>query len=118
VTGKGFLPGRSGNAGGRPGGDIIKMKDFGETLGTRGLGERVREKVLAELRSDENMRVVLDFGGVQVMTQSFGDELFRKLLVDVGPEQASRIGFSQVTDDVRAVLRYSLTTRGEPASSS
>jgi hypothetical protein len=97
---------------------VINMKDFGETLGTRGLGERVREKILAELRSDENVRIVLDFGGVQVMTQSFGDELFRKLLVEVGREQASRIGFGRVTDDVRAVLRYSLTTRSEPASSS
>jgi hypothetical protein len=95
---------------------VIKMKDFGETLGTRGLGERVREKVIAELRSDANAKIVLDFDGVQVMTQSFGDELFRKLLTEVGQGQASRVGFARVSDDVRAVLRYSLTTKSEPAN--
>ena len=97
---------------------VIKMKDFGERLGTRGLGERVREKIVVELRSSDTGKIVLDFDGVQVMTQSFGDELFRKLLTEVGQAEASRVGFAKVSDDVRAVLRYSLTTKGEPAPAS
>jgi hypothetical protein len=89
----------------------IKMKGFGSTLGTRGLGARVREHILSSLRSS-TAHIVLDFDGVSVMTQSFGDELFRKL-VETGPQdEVSRVKVGRMSDDVRAVFRYSLS-RGE-----
>jgi hypothetical protein len=90
----------------------IRMKDFGSTLGTRVLGARVREHILSALRSS-SAQIVLDFDGVSVMTQSFGDELFRKLVETGTPDEVSRVKVGRMSDDVRAVFRYSLS-RGEP----
>ena len=89
----------------------IRMKDFGSTLGTRILGTRVRERILTALRSS-SAHLVLDFDGVSVMTQSFGDELFRKLAETATPDEVSRVKVARMSDDVRAVFRYSLS-KGE-----
>jgi len=91
----------------------LKLKEYGEILGTRGLGEQIREKLLASLRSSTDVRVVLDFEGVGVMTQSFGDELFRKLVGHITPAEVGRLEFRGVSKDVLAVLRYS-TSKKEP----
>lgn len=53
--------------------------EFGENLGTRPLGKRVREQLLPLLERDE--RVVLDFTGVNVVSNSFADECIAKLLL-------------------------------------
>ncbi len=53
--------------------------EFGENLGTRPLGKRVREQLLPLLEKDE--RVVLDFTGVNVVSNSFADECIAKLLL-------------------------------------
>ena len=53
--------------------------EFGENLGTRPLGKRVREQLLPLLKKDE--RVVLDFTGVNVVSNSFADECIAKLLL-------------------------------------
>ena len=93
--------------------EVITMKEFGEILGTRGIGERVRERIVSLLQSLD-ARIILDFEGVQVMTQSFGDELFRKLVAQVSQEEVARLGIANVSEDVRAVIRYSLA-KTEPA---
>lgn len=92
----------------------LRMKDHGEVLGTRALGERVRALIVEALRSAPG-QVVLDFEGVRVMTQSFGDEVFRKLLGEVQRKEAARIVVRKISDDVRSVLRYS-TSKAEPAA--
>ena len=53
--------------------------EFGENLGTRPLGKRVREQLLPLLEKDE--RVVLNFTGVNVVSNSFADECIAKLLL-------------------------------------
>ena len=53
--------------------------EFGENLGTRPLGKRVREQLLPLLEKEE--RVVLDFTGVNVVSNSFADECIAKLLL-------------------------------------
>ena len=55
--------------------------EFGENLGTRPLGKRVREQLLPLLEKDE--RVVLDFTGVNVVSNSFADECIAKLLLTI-----------------------------------
>ncbi len=54
------------------------FRDFGENLGTRQLGQQVREKLMPLIAGDE--RVVLDFTGVDVVSNSFADECIAKLL--------------------------------------
>ena len=55
------------------------FRDFGENLGTRQLGQQAREKLMPLLEGDE--RVVLDFTGVDVVSNSFADECIAKLLL-------------------------------------
>lgn len=55
------------------------FRDFGENLGTSPLGQKVREQLMPLLQKDE--RVVLDFTGVNVVSNSFADECIAKLLL-------------------------------------
>ena len=57
----------------------FSFREYGENLGTRQLGCQVRERLLPLLEGDE--LVVLDFTGVDVVSNSFADECIAKLLL-------------------------------------
>lgn len=57
----------------------FNFKEFGENLGTRPLGKRVREQLLPLI--EQNDCVVLVFTGVDVVSNSFADECIAKLLL-------------------------------------
>ncbi len=59
----------------------FNFREYGENLGTRPLGRQVRERLLPLLEQDE--RVVLDFTGVDVVSNSFADECIAKLLLSM-----------------------------------
>ncbi len=59
----------------------FSFKQFGENLGTRQLGEVARKKLMPLLNGDE--KVVLDFTGIDVVSNSFADECIAKLLIDM-----------------------------------
>lgn len=60
----------------------FKFIQFGENFGTRDMGAKIREKLLP-LISSGSERVVLDFTGVNVVTNSFADECIAKLLLEM-----------------------------------
>ncbi|MBQ7361564.1 MAG: STAS-like domain-containing protein [Bacteroidaceae bacterium] len=57
----------------------FNFREYGENLGTRPLGKRVRESLLPLI--EQNDCVVLDFTGVNVVSNSFADECIAKLLL-------------------------------------
>ena len=57
----------------------FKFVTINENLGTRQLGEKVRFQLLDLMQ--ENDKVVLDFSGVNVVSNSFADEWLAKLLL-------------------------------------
>ena len=57
----------------------FKFVTIGENLGTRLLGEKARNMLLPLIQGDE--QVVLDFEGVDVVSNSFVDECLAKLLL-------------------------------------
>ena len=57
----------------------FRFREFGEHLGTRQLGERVREQLWPLILGDE--KVCLDFEGVDVVSNFFADECIAKLLL-------------------------------------
>ena len=57
----------------------FNFREYGENLGTRPLGKRVRE--LLQPLIEQNDCVVLDFTGVNVVSNSFADECIAKLLL-------------------------------------
>ena len=70
----------------------FNFKEFGENLGTRPLGKRVREQLLPLI--EQNDCVVLDFTGVDVVSNSFADECIAKLLLEMSlSELKSRTTF-------------------------
>lgn len=58
---------------------VIKFNDIGSSLGTRATGRQIRERIEAAIQSGE--RVAFDFQGVNVVSNSFADETFAKLLL-------------------------------------
>jgi hypothetical protein len=59
----------------------FSFREYGENLGTRPLGQRVRERLLPLI--EQNECVVLDFTGVNVVSNSFADECIAKLLMEM-----------------------------------
>ena len=59
----------------------FSFREYGQNLGTRPLGKRVREQLLPLIEQHE--RVVLDFTGVDVVSNSFADECIAKLLLEM-----------------------------------
>lgn len=68
------------------------FREYGENLGTRPLGKLVREHLLPVI--EQNECVVLDFSGVNVVSNSFADECIAKLLLTMSlSELKSRTTF-------------------------
>lgn len=63
----------------------FKFVTINENLGTRQLGEKVRFQLLDLMQ--ENDKVVLDFSGVNVVSNSFADECLAKLLLIMSLEE-------------------------------
>ena len=64
---------------------IFKFNQFGSNLGTRMLGVDVRERLVPLLNDEE--KVVLDFEGVDVVSNSFADECLAKLLLTMSLDE-------------------------------
>ena len=59
----------------------FKFITYGTDFGTRDMGQKLREKLLPLINGDE--KVVLDFTGVNVVSNSFADECIAKLLLEM-----------------------------------
>lgn len=66
----------------------FKFVIIGENLGTRVLGEKVRNMLLPMILGNE--KVVLDFEGVNMVSNSFADECLAKLLLSMPLEELKR----------------------------
>ena len=76
----------------------FRFRDFGEYLGTRQLGEKVR----------------LDFEGVDVVSNSFADECIAKMLLFMSlDELKQRTTFSGLNDFARKNIALALKRRME-----
>ena len=59
----------------------FKFIEYGTDFGTRDMGQKLREKLLPLINGEE--KVVLDFTGVNVVSNSFADECIAKLLLEM-----------------------------------
>ena len=66
----------------------FKFIEYGTDFGTRDMGKKLREKLLALIKTGE--KVVLDFTGVNVVTNSFADECIAKLLLEMPLDDLKR----------------------------
>lgn len=87
-----------------------KFKHIGENLGTRQLGEKVRAELLPLIL--EHKYVVLDFEGVNVVSNSFADECLAKLLLYISFEDLKRsTTFKSVNDFARRNIAIAFRRR-------
>lgn len=66
----------------------FRFIDFGVDLGTRQMGQAAHDKLLPLVQGEE--KVVLDFSGVDVVTNSFADECIAKLLLQMPLEELKK----------------------------
>ncbi|WP_031533203.1 MULTISPECIES: STAS-like domain-containing protein [unclassified Bacteroides] len=59
----------------------FKFSQFGTNFGSSDMGAKIRQQLRPLLDNDE--KVVLDFTGVNVVTNSFADECIAKLLIEM-----------------------------------
>jgi len=59
----------------------FKFIQYGTDFGTRDMGQKLRQKLLPLIK--DNDKVVLDFTGVNVVSNSFADECIAKLLLEM-----------------------------------
>ena len=59
----------------------FKFIDYGTDFGTRDMGQKLRQKLLPLIKGDK--KVILDFTGVNVVSNSFADECIAKLLLEM-----------------------------------
>ncbi|MBR5843451.1 MAG: STAS-like domain-containing protein [Bacteroidaceae bacterium] len=89
---------------------VFKFKEVNSALGTRLLGAKVRETLLPLIR--ENDKVILDFDGVEVVSNSFADECLAKLLFEMSLEELMRrTTFVSVNDYARRNIAIAFRRR-------
>jgi hypothetical protein len=89
---------------------IVNLGEFGDSLGTRFLGEEVRRLIETHLGQGESL--LIDFSGVTAITHSFADEVFGELVFALGLERFKQvIRFAGVNEDSRAIIRFVISER-------
>ena len=63
----------------------FKFINYGTDFGSTIMGQKLRQKLLSLIK--ENDKVVLDFTGVNVVSNSFADECIAKLLLEMPLDQ-------------------------------
>lgn len=66
----------------------FKFIDYGTDFGTTDMGQKLRQKLLPIINGNE--KVVLDFTGVNVVSNSFADECIAKLLLEMPLSELKR----------------------------
>ncbi len=85
----------------------LQLKQFGAALTTRTLAARiVRSEVSKTILRSRS--VVLDFAGVDLITQSFADELVRDIVLQHGPKA---VAWSHADPGVERILRHAIAAR-------
>jgi hypothetical protein len=88
----------------------FEFRKIGENLGTRQLGEKVRMELMPLLSDDE--KLVLDFHGVNVVSNSFADECLAKLLLTMSLEELKqKTTFVGLTDFARKNIAVAFRRR-------
>lgn len=90
---------------------VIKMKEFGRSLVTRASGRSVYEEISPVVMSATE-RVVFDFDGVDTITNSFADEVFGRMVFDMGMDELrARTTFRGVAPFSARVMRHAMDLR-------
>jgi hypothetical protein len=89
---------------------IVSLAVFGDSLGTRFLGEEARKLIDTRLAQGES--VLIDFSGITSITHSFADEAFGELVSTLGLDTfRRRTHFAGANEDIKAIIRFVIAER-------
>ncbi len=76
-----------------------------ECIGSRGTGEKIRNKIKNEI--DTGGKVTLDFGGIEIITQSFADEMIGILVRAFGVDYIrKKLLLVNANEDIKRTLNF------------
>lgn len=88
----------------------ILLRQFGEFLATRTLGDDARRLIEQSVHQDGVARI--DFAGVDGITISFADEVFGKLVLQWGLDLLrSRIRVRNANEGIARTIQFAISTR-------
>ncbi len=90
--------------------EIIRVRDWGESLGSRALGTQIRKEVASHLEQGQTVR--LDFTEVRLASPSFVDELVGKLFLQrAEAELKQKLKITGAPPEIRALVRRMISER-------
>ncbi|MBO7462433.1 MAG: STAS-like domain-containing protein [Bacteroidales bacterium] len=92
--------------------NTFKFNTYGQELATRILGKKVREVILPLINETGAEKLVLDFEGVNIVTNSFADECLAKLIYEMPFETLkSKTTFRNLNDTARKYIAFAFQRR-------
>lgn len=80
----------------------IKFSKFGSSLGTRDLGSKIRKEVEESIN---NENIIFDLEGMEIISNSFADECFAKLLLKFDFDTIkSKTSFINGNNDITKII--------------
>lgn len=87
---------------------IVKLKEFGTSLGSRVLGKEVSNMINFE-KEDE---IILDFNGVKMVTSSFADEVVGKNCARLGLHNFFKnVQIVNASEQIKLILKKAILDR-------
>ena len=87
---------------------IVKLKDFGTSLGSRVLGKEVSNLINFE-KEDE---IILDFDEVKMITSSFADEVIGKNCAKLGLHNFfKKVQIINTSEQIKLILKKAIIDR-------
>ena len=87
---------------------IVKLKEFGTSLGSRVLGKEVSNMINFE-KEDE---IILDFNGVKIVTSSFADEVVGKNCARLGLHNFFKnVQIVNASEQIKLILKKAILDR-------
>ena len=87
---------------------IVKLKEFGKSLGSRVLGKEVSNMIDFE-KEDE---IILDFQDVKMVTSSFADEVVGKNCAKLGLHNFfKKVSIVNASEQIKLVLKKAIIDR-------
>ncbi|MDV2683789.1 STAS-like domain-containing protein [Alkalihalophilus lindianensis] len=90
---------------------MFSLAQNGSVLTERDLGAKIRSELLSIISAEH--KVTVDLSNVQMVTSSFADELFAKLIEEIGPEAKSKVAIVNVSTTVRTIINEAIFTRSK-----
>lgn len=87
---------------------VVKLKDFGTSLGTRILGKEVSNMI----DFDRKENIILDFQDVNMVTSSFADEVIGKNCARLGLHNFfNKVQIVNTSEQIKLILKKAILDR-------